>query len=141
MKCSALTRTGRPCRARARRYSRPPRCPAHAGLPPEAGGGWFYQSAFTLPEIADLAAARGEPVLQGELQAVRVTTRRILQLLDQTVEPAAYSRLARLLFAGANTVARLLREQRALEEDSGSFRAAVMAEALDQLSIDKGVPL
>ncbi len=79
--------------------------------------------------------------LQGELQAARVTTRRILQLLDETLEPAAYSRLARLLFTGTNTVARLLREQRALEGDSAAFTRTVVSQALDQLSIEKGVQL
>jgi len=132
---------GRPCRAHARRSSRPPLCASHAGTAPAAGGGRFYQSAFSLPEIADLAASRSEPALQGELHAVRVTTRRILQLLDQTVEPAAYSQLARLLFTGANTVARLLREQRALEGDSAAFTPPIVGRALDQLNIEKGVQL
>jgi len=91
--------------------------------------------------------------LDDEIAIARVTLRRILALLSadrvhrmpegETVPmtPVDYARLAALLLAGARTVARLLRDKRALSGEAADGIAGAIAQALDELSTELGIKL
>jgi hypothetical protein len=91
--------------------------------------------------------------LDDEIAIARVTLRRILALLSAdrvhrtpegtTVEmtPVDYARLAALSLAGARTVARLLRDKRALSGEAADGVAGAIAQALDELSTELGIKL
>jgi hypothetical protein len=97
--------------------------------------------------------------LDDEIAIARVTLRRILALLSAdrvhrgpqypgapdgtTVEmtPLDYARLAALSLAGARTVARLLRDKRALSGEAADGIAGAISQAIDELSTEWGIPL
>ena len=166
-RCEHQTADG-PCKAWAIRGSDPPRCSAHAGRNAGAGAPpgnqnrrthGFYASALLPEELADLVACSGDMTLDDEIAIARVTLRRILALLSAdrvhrgpeysrapegtTVEmtPVDYARLAALLLAGARTVARLLRDKRALSGEAADGVAGAIAQALDELSTELGIKL
>jgi hypothetical protein len=149
MRCSATTKAGRPCKGHAIRGSEPPLCPVHARSgasrerqePATPGAPGFYGRNFTVGEIADLLDSVEEKALADEIDAVRITTRRIMEQFSDTLEPAEYRQLARLVFAGANTIARLLQARRALSAASADDVAAAIAGALDELSQEMGISL
>jgi len=149
MKCSATTKAGRPCRRQALKGSEPPLCPAHArtGIiavrreASDAGGAGFYGRNYSSGEIADLQENEVDQALADEINAVRITTRRIMEQFTETLEPAEHRRLARLILDGANTVARLLQAKRALSGDSTEELTAAIAQALDELSDELGIPV
>ena len=160
-RCEHQTADG-PCKAWAIRGSDPPRCSAHAGRNAGAGAPpgnqnrrthGFYASALLPEELADLVACSGDMTLDDEIAIARVTLRRILALLSAdrvhrtpegtTVEmtPVDYARLAALLLAGARTVARLLRDKRALSGEAADGISGAISQAIDELSTEWGIPL
>lgn len=92
-------------------------------------------------EIADLQESAMHKALADEIDAVRITTRRIMAQFGEALDPAEYRRLARLVFDGANTVARLLQAKRALTGDSADELAAAINQALDELGDELGLPV
>ena len=166
-RCEHQTADG-PCKAWAIRGSDPPRCSAHAGRNAGAGAPpgnqnrrthGFYASALLPEELADLVACSGDMTLDDEIAIARVTLRRILAFLSAdrvhrgpeysrapegtTVEmtPLDYARLAALSLAGARTVARLLRDKRALSGEAADGISGAISQAIDELSTEWGIPL
>ena len=79
--------------------------------------------------------------LDDELAATRVAVRRVMQQLQEELSPDEYAHMAGVVFRGTNTVARLLRIQRALSKESDERIAAGIFDALDMLSDELGVSL
>jgi hypothetical protein len=105
-------------------------------------------------ELADLVACADDLTLDDEIATTRVTLRRILSLITPDVRavreppqtnapmtPVDYARLATLALAGARTVARLLRDQRALSGEAADGIAGAIAQALDELGTELGLDL
>ena len=70
--------------------------------------------------------------------------RRTLEFLNQrpdSLSETEYLRAAGLVFQGARTIARLLREQQALTSGSDNRFQAIMDAALDGLSEEWGIEL
>jgi hypothetical protein len=150
--CTAETQTGRPCRAHAMRGTEPPLCVVHRQAaasrspdPPldreEETGHGFCAADYTVAEIADLVANAADDTLEDEITAVRIATRHVMKRFSQKLDPAEFRQLTRLLFTGANTLARLLRTQRALSDESDAGLADAISQALDELSQELGVEL
>ncbi len=148
MKCTSMTKRNRSCNAFAVQGSDPPRCIVHlreAGSELGQGstpGQWgFYGTTYTPAEIADLVSQTSPNDLQDEITAARVAIRRLLQQFQPEMDPVEYGKLARLVFTGANSVARLLRTQRVLSGDSADGIAGAIGRALDELSNEIGIDL
>jgi hypothetical protein len=158
-KCTQSTRTGKPCRAWAIRGSNPPTCATHAGRTKDAGAPLanvnrqahgFYSAALDPNELADLVAFADDLSLNDEIALARVILRRVMIHLklpvtdrpaEQRIDDADLARLAGLVLAGTRTVARLLRDQRALSGDAADGFAGAIAQALDELSTEIGLQL
>ena len=149
-KCSATTAKGVPCNAWAVRESQPPLCATHLKLTGGAGAPdsnqnrrthGFYSSTYTVEELADLVSHAIDDSLDDELSATRVAVRRVLEQLHGELPAEEYSRLASLIFTGANTIARLLRTQRVLSGDSADSISGAIAVALDELANEWNVDL
>jgi hypothetical protein len=124
-----------------------------AGNPqPRAHG--FYASALDPQELADLIAYGSDMTLDDEIGCARVALRRLLVLLDASdasrfddpadVQPmtrADYARLMGLALQAARTIARLLRDKRALSDTAADGITGAIGTALDELSTLWGVPL
>jgi hypothetical protein len=165
VRCSYVSSDGQPCKAWAIRGSEPPCCSAHSGLNAGAGALFkdqerrthsFYSPALQPEELADLDACAEELSLDDEIATTRVTLRRILALLsveraerspehpraaEGGMEPRDYARLARLALIGGRTVARLLRDKRALSGEAADGLAGAISQALDELSTEWGIEL
>jgi hypothetical protein len=122
-------------------------------------------------ELADLAAYDGDLSLDHEIACARVALRRVLTLLnvplfaggariedgpdtadlsagdirmspgDIHMSPSDYARLAGLALQAIRTVAKLMRDRRALLGDTADGFAGAIAQALDELSTEWGVRL
>lgn len=134
--------------------SDPPTCSIHAGLthPPGAPKGntnrqthGFYSSTLQQSELADLITYAGDMTLDDEIAIARVALRRVLNAISSAekdnLSSDAYSRLAALAFQGTRTVARLLRDRRALSGESSEGIAGAIAQALDELGSEWGLDL
>lgn len=149
-KCSGVKKNGERCQAWAVKGSDPPLCSAHAGRNVGAGAPvgnqnaavhGFYGRVMTVQELADLVSHSADETLHDEIAATRVALRRVMQQLDEEMEPGEYGRLAALIFRGAGTVARLLRANRALSGEAADGIAGAIGQALDELSSEMGVDL
>ncbi len=156
-KCTATTRTGRPCKAWAQRGSEPALCRAHADRPagqekdpflinpkkeePQSEAELFYNRRFSSEELKALVGLALDRSLNGEVAITRVAIRRILNQLEEELGPEETAHLATLLFNGARTIAQLLRAQRALSGEAAEGISGAMAQALDELSTMKGIDL
>ena len=108
---------------------------------PEAS---FYDLALSDEEFADLANFAAELSLEAEIACTRRALRHTLEFLQErsgSMSEAEYLRATGLLFQGAHTVARLLREQRALTGGEDNRLKAIIDAALDGLSEDLGIQL
>lgn len=158
--CTHTTANGAPCKAWAIKGHDPPACAAHAGRakPPlgnqNARSHGFYSSALDPQELADLIAYGDDMTLDDEIACARVALRRILALLDNSnissyedpsdaspLTHADYARLMSLALQAARTIARLLRDQRALSGDAADGLVGALATALDELSTQWGIDL
>ena len=117
----------------------------------------FYASALEAAELADLVAFAGDLTLDDEIACARIALRRVLAVLSADgappdghgeaeaagagLTPAEYARLAALAFQGTSTVARLLRDRRALCGDAADGISAAIGQALDELSSEWGIEL
>src|SRR5512139_2880973 len=122
----------------------------------EIAVGGFYSPVLRPDELADLATYGGDPSLDHEIACARVALRRVLTLLgapmpscgvageeavpaDDAVSPlelapADYARLAGLALQAIRTVAKLMRDRRALSGEAADGFARAIAQALDELS-------
>jgi hypothetical protein len=162
IRCTHTTQAGAPCRAWAIRDSDPPACASHAG---RARGGappgnqnprthGFYAPALDPQELADLVMYSDDMTLDDEIGCARVALRRLLVLLDASdvrnyedpddAEPmthADYARLMGLALQATRTIARLLRDKRALSGDAADGIAGAIGQALDELASEWGLVL
>lgn len=151
IKCTAKTKKGSPCKASAIRDSHPPLCSSHsqknkgAGAPPGNGNAkkhGFYAREYTTQELADLLEHAANNNLDDEIALTRVVLRRLLNYLNNdSLSPVEISAIAPLAFTGSRTVARLLRDARALSGEAADGIAGAIATALDELSTEWGVEL
>lgn len=191
VRCTKLTKAGRPCRRWAVRGSEPPTCSSHRvaasqgdvveqagsshrGAVSEGdaleqagsshrgavsqgdaleqvseGGGrasedGFYSQMLSPDELADVVAYAAELTLADEIACTRVAVRRTLEFLSQgrgSLSESDYLRAAGLVFQGARTMARLLRDQQALLGDSTDRLTSIFDAALDGLSEEWGIEL
>jgi hypothetical protein len=83
--------------------------------------------------------------LVDEIACARVALRRVIELLgrepDAGITTAEYARLGQLAFSGARTVARLLRDQRALSDGAADAITGAIATALDELGSEWNIHL
>jgi hypothetical protein len=150
-RCTATTKAGNPCRAWAIRGSDPPLCATHsgrtegAGAPPRntnAQKHGFYSTTIPPDDLADLIALADNITLDDEIALCRSATRQLAEHLHfPDLPPEDYAKLATLLFAGARTIAKLLRDKRALSGDSADGIAGAIGQALDELATEWGLPL
>jgi hypothetical protein len=106
-----------------------------------SNGAGFYEPNYSVEEIADLVAHATDEGLEDEIAAVRVATHKVMENLQGEMAPGDFSKLTRLVFTGANTIARLLYTQRELHGESADGIARAISQALDELSGEFGVEL
>ncbi len=159
-RCTSRRVDGQPCMAWARRDSQPPLCSSHTSaygsdidkvgrlispLKPEqpevATIRNFYDRFFTPEEVADMVSRVVSHSLNGEVAAARVALRRIMEQLEEELTPAEYARLAGLIFAGTNAIARLLQAQQSLSNQVAESIMEAMREAMNELGRNMGVEL
>jgi hypothetical protein len=150
-RCSALNPDGRPCRAWAVHDSYPPLCSAHGGYNVGAGAPagnqnrrthGFYATAFDPGEVAAALDPDGFFHLDGEIACARIALRRVLAYLaSDDLSPLDYVKVASLAFQGVRTVARLLRDNKALGGQASSELQAAIDSALDELGAEWGIDL
>jgi hypothetical protein len=152
-----ISRTQKLCRAWAIRDTDPPRCSfhRHTPSPPDQNLNSKIQNTqslkskiknsqsptppYDLEDIANLLLQVSDRPLDAEITTVRTTVRETMLRLREQLEPAEFARIARLVFSGANTIANLLRAQRALSGQSADGLAGAIAQALDELSTEWGL--
>jgi len=141
--CTAMTKSGRPCKAHAVHDSDPPRCVVHVEKRPSPPTANFYDALFTPEEIADLIAQaiKDSKPLVDEIGIVRVTTRRVMEGLHQELEPSEYVKIARQVISGAESIARLLRSQRVITGETADSIAGVIGQALELFGEEIGLDL
>ncbi len=108
---------------------------------PEAG---IYRHTLSDEELADLVVYAAGLSLDDEIACARMAVRRTLEYLQErsdSMSEAEYLRATGLVFQGARTIARLLREQKALTGGEDSRLQAIIDAALDGLSEDLGIEL
>ena len=145
-RCTAITSRGDPCRAWAAHDTNPPLCAAHAGRAAGAGGPegdqehpttGFYSRAIADEELADLVSLAGSDDLSDEIGAVRVALRRVLRALGEDPDLIT-PEMAAMVFVGARTVARLLRDRRAISGGAAKGMIAGMDQVLAELGDELG---
>jgi hypothetical protein len=155
-KCSHTTTQGKPCRAWAMPGTDPPACSAHAGRNVGAGAPagnvnrrahGFYSPALTEEELADLVAAADDLTLDDEIACARVLLRRIMRSLDINPDPETplsiddLHKLTSLALQAARTIARLLRDKRAISGEAADGIAGAIGQALDELANQWGLEI
>lgn len=140
-RCTATTNAGRPCKAWSVPGTDPPTCRSHAPPPPQAA---FYSAALTTDELAALLAAE-DLTLDDEIACARVALRRIMQTIhpenDTGLNHTDFRNYITLLLQATRTIARLLRDKRALTGEAADGISAAIAQALDELGTELGLPL
>ena len=141
------------CRAWAMRGSDPPLCASHAGRTTGAGAPdgnqnrrthGFYADALSRDELTGLLADAGALGLDSEIAGARIALHRVLAHLvaaDPGLSPLDYARIASVVFHGARTVARLLRDNHALGGQPSSGLAALIEITMHELGQEWGVDL
>jgi hypothetical protein len=166
VRCTHLTRAGRPCRGWAVRGSDPPACPSHFHAPaPQAAAKRdrpdspavpeqapdpaervesFYTPVLSRQELADLVTYAAEITLADEIACARAAVRRTLEFLSRgpdAVSESNYLRAVGLVHQGTRAIAQLLRDQQALGGSASEQFQAIIDAALDDLSEEWGVEL
>ncbi|MFC2030959.1 hypothetical protein ACFLWA_09550 [Chloroflexota bacterium] len=104
----------------------------------------FYSSVLEAGELADLVAFADDLSVDDEIACARIALRRVLTVLnteDSSLSAPEFARLVALAFQGTSTIARLLRDRRAIRGDSADGMSGAIAQALDELSIEWGIEL
>ena len=142
-RCTANTGRG-PCRAWAVRGTDPPVCSAHAGRNVGAGApqgnqnartAGFYSQGISVEELADLAVVGDDNSLTDEIAAVRVVIRRVMTALQAAIDPP----LAACVFDGARTVAKLLRDRRAISGEAADALCSAIDSAIQEFITETGI--
>jgi hypothetical protein len=76
--------------------------------------GGIYDKAFALDELAEQVNNAMGAGVEDEISAVRITIRRTLLKMEADLNPDEFTAYARTVFSGANTIANLLKTNRAL---------------------------
>jgi len=157
--CTAVSANGRSCKAWAVRDASPPLCAAHRGSTIGAGAPLgnqnradhgFYSRILQngeLADLADLVKFSEDLSLDDEIGLVRVTLRRVMarfklsNLERDDVANEEMIKMAGLVMAGARTIARLLRDKRALSGKAADGISGAIAQALDEMGTEYGLPL
>ena len=145
-RCTAITRRGEPCRRWATRDSDPPLCSVHArgGMPEgeaNASPGFYLPALF--PEEIDGSLRQRRLTLDEEIALARVCLLRVAEALKANgkLTPEQRIQLAALIFRGASTVARLLRDRQAVSDEPADGLASAVGQALDAAARELGVEL
>ena len=146
-RCTHTTARGQPCRAYAVRDSDPPTCATHGRLTVGAGAPQhnqnrrthgFYSRALAPDEIDDLIFYADDLSLDDEIACARVSLRRILTALNELDngrnQPQAFARYIALALQATRTIARLLRDNRAISGEAADGLCGAIGQALDELS-------
>ena len=147
-KCTALTRSGPPCRAWAERGSDPPRCAAHRGdgrrgdkatpqAPPAPAGPGFYPEDPTAVTI------------DGAIAGLTDKMRRLDALIAGHDQSAGRNwppdevlvQLLGLYTQASSRLSQLLRDRRALSGEAADGLAGAIAQALDEIGTQWRVEL
>ena len=147
--CSFQTAAGNPCKAWAVHGTDPPACAAHAKLAcggaPEGNQNarthGFYSPVLEPEELADLVAFADDLDLDDEIALARVILRRLVALLTNGNRPDEMVRIASLALQATRTIARLLRDKRALSGEAADGIAGAIGQALDELGSEWGLDL
>ena len=153
-RCTATTARGAPCKAWATSGTDPPLCSAHAKQTAPPAHASFYAASLQPDELADLFTYADDLTLDDEIACARVVLRRLLALLDcptvssyedpgdrRGLTPADVCRLYALSLQATRTIARLLRDKRALTGEAADGISGAIAQALDELSTEWGIEL
>lgn len=149
-KCTAQTKSGRPCRAWAMHNTEPPLCAVHGGatLPPGAPQG--NSNARTHGFYADTNIPNAPLSLPAIIHNLAEKQQEISDYLDDCLAPESKQERPKLtelvsvfeLHArNASRLGRLLRDERALSGEASDGIAGAIAQALDELSTILGTPL
>ena len=93
-------------------------------------------------ELEGLAALSEDSSLENEIRVARVTLRRVMAQMDEALDdPEMLVKLGALVMSGARTIARLLRDERALTGQAADGMAGAIGQALDELSVELGLEL
>jgi hypothetical protein len=141
-RCSAKRRDGQPCNAWAVKDSDPPRCAAHGGTDARIGAPPGNTNALTHGFYAapDAPPATIEEVIQDLAHKQQFLSEYITRNLEKiSIEQLA--RLIKIHGQNASRLGRLLRDQRALSGEAADGISGAIAQALDELSTELGVPL
>jgi hypothetical protein len=168
--CLALTPTGKRCRNPAIVGSNPPLCRSHhpdknfGSKPPRLADDYdpvapqaivaphppagdrqphLYNDYFTDDELSRLLAVLSNPPLGDEVAVTRLTLARLLSQLsaDPGLTVSQVLGLAPLVFEGARTVGRLLRDQQAISGETADKLAGIVAQVLKELGEELGLAL
>ena len=108
----------------------------------------FYAGVLEAGELADLVAFADDLSVDDEIACARIALRRVLAELSKegeeggaTLSASEFARLAALAFQGTSTIARLLRDRRAIRGESADGISGAIAQALDELSVEWGIEL
>lgn len=96
---------------------------------------------YTLEQIADLLRENADGSLDDELVIARVAVRRLMQHLEEQLTPHEFAHLAGIIFTGTNSIVRMLKSQKDLENHSAEDLARAMNQALDESSRKMGIRL
>ena len=149
VKCSAITKAGRECQSWAMGGTEPPLCWAHSRYGcsethnGESRAPGVYDRQLSQQELADMQALAENHSLNSELVLNRIFLRRLLIAIQEgeEVDFAQLTKLAPIIFRGTQAIARLLREERALNGKAADGMHDAIGQALDELSKELGVEL
>jgi hypothetical protein len=102
-----------------------------------------YDRQLSQQELADMQALAENHSLNSELVLNRIFLRRLLIAIQEgeEVDFAQLTKLAPIIFRGTQAIARLLREERALNGKAADGMHDAIGQALDELSKELGVEL
>lgn len=115
--------------------------------------GGLYDQIYTLEEYLQMLAGSSEEELTDEIGLARIAMSRLAKRMGRLDaagqeewvhgegKMAEYGLIVELLFKGADTIARLVREQRRLKRDGDGGVESAIAEALDELGEEWGIEL
>lgn len=139
-KCTAVTKTGMPCKAWAVIGSDPPRCAAHGGGRAPVGAPVSNTNAQTHGFYAESEAA--PTTIEEIIEDLAAKQAGLSQYIDNNqVDVEDLIALLTLHGSNASRLGRLLRDRRALSGEASDGIAGAIAQALDELGSELGADL